>query len=184
MNTSVINDRRIIVSGLSLLLGLGWCLGAEPQQTAPRVAAPASATTSSTRASPKLEAANRHYRQYCATCHDTDFSGNAWRDQGRDIPDFTNGLWHENRLDAKLVVSILEGKGTRMPSFGQRLSQEEARDLVSLIRQANPAQPESAKSAPSDFESRFGALCEEMEALKKQYRELDNKPPKPGSPSR
>jgi mono/diheme cytochrome c family protein len=174
--------RGYVLLCLCLLLGLGWCIGAEaPPPTALNAAKPASGSTSD-RPSPKVEATLRQYRRLCATCHDTDFSGAVSRDKGRDVPDFTDGLWHAHRSDAKLVVSILEGKGTRMPSFGQRLSETEARDLVSLIRQASTAEAESAKAAPSDFESRFAALSEEMESLKRQYHELDKKPPKPEKP--
>jgi mono/diheme cytochrome c family protein len=115
----------------------------------------------------------------CASCHGTDFTGSVLREKGRDIPDFTDRQWHSHRTDAKLVVSILEGKGTRMPPFAQRLSEPEARALVSLIRQANATPLANAGAEPSDFETRFAELSREMETLKKQFHELDNKSPRP-----
>lgn len=180
MSNSMAATQRFIITGLCLLLVLRHCSGGE----APLPAVPKTGMTSAasnTRSSSQLEMARRLYRQLCASCHGNDFTGGRFRDAVPDIPDFTNSRWHSQRTDAKLVNSILEGKGTEMPSFGQRLNETEVRALVSLIRQANAAPPKNVKEAPVDsaFVNRFAALCEELEELKKQFHELDQKPPKP-----
>jgi hypothetical protein len=114
----------------------------------------------------------------CARCHDSDFSGSEWRQAGRRIPDFTSGPWHRDRTDAQLVASVLEGKGTHMPAFGHALTDEQAREMVALIRKVNPARPAAPGGGTSDFEIRYATLCEQLDALRKEYRELDKKPSK------
>jgi mono/diheme cytochrome c family protein len=136
-----------------------------------------------------MESANRQYRQLCARCHGDDFAGSEWRERGRRIPDFTSGPWHEGRSDVQLLVSILEGKGTSMPAFSGRLNEEQSRELVLLIRKANPAKtnptrPAASAAAPDDFAKRYAALCEEFEALRKQYQELERMSHKPENQGR
>jgi mono/diheme cytochrome c family protein len=166
--------RIFIISFLSLPLGLGWHLGAgggPGARSAARAAAPDGP-------SPALKSARRHYRQYCARCHGGDYTGRgAWR--GRGIPDFTSGPWHEGRTDVELVVSILEGKGTQMPAFTGQLNEEQARDLVLLIRRAKPARPTTPEAGPTDFTRRYASLYAELEELRKQYRELARTPRTP-----
>jgi mono/diheme cytochrome c family protein len=128
-----------------------------------------------------MESAARLYRQGCARCHGSDYTGSAWREAGRPIPDLTSGPWHEGRTDAQLLVSILEGKGTWMPAFSGQLSEEQARDLVLLIRRVNPTRPTASEAAPTDFTRRYAALLEELEELRKQYRELASTSRKPGT---
>lgn len=91
--------------------------------------------TSSSRAdSEKIATAKMLYKMYCMKCHDTDGTGKAARPQLPEIPDFTNGGWQDKRSNAQLRVAILEGRGKVMPSFRDRISDQQAADLVSLIR--------------------------------------------------
>jgi hypothetical protein len=118
----------------------------------------------------------------CARCHGTDHTGSAWREHGREIPDFTSAAWHQGRSDAQLVVSILEGKGTRMPAFNDKVSTMRARALVRLIRTANPAAPAvrtAAGAGGTDFETRYAALQKEMDELRRQFRELSRTSSRP-----
>jgi hypothetical protein len=85
------------------------------------------------------------------------------------IPDFTAPGWHQRRTDSQLIVSVLEGKGTDMPPFRDKVAREQARDLVAFVRRFAPgttAQP--AAAAPDDFETRFRQLLEEFEGLRRQ----------------
>jgi mono/diheme cytochrome c family protein len=50
------------------------------------------------------------------------------------IPDFTSRAWQEQRGDAQLAVSILDGRGTLMPAYRDRISGEKVRDLVTYVR--------------------------------------------------
>jgi mono/diheme cytochrome c family protein len=165
--------KTAFVTALALAAALGCCaaIGARPEVSAAAAAAPAR----------KLEAARGRYRQLCARCHDGDFSGTEWRQAGRRIPDFTSGPWHEAHTDAQLVASILEGKGSRMPAFGHALTDDQARELVALIRQVNPARPAAQEPVPTDFAIRYATLRDQLEALRKEYHELDKKSTKPES---
>jgi hypothetical protein len=85
------------------------------------------------------------------------------------IPDFTVRPWHERRTDSQLIVSILEGKGTDMPSFRDKLPREQVRDLVAFLRGFAPGStPQPAAAPADDFEARFRQLMEEFEGLRRQ----------------
>jgi mono/diheme cytochrome c family protein/uncharacterized membrane protein len=69
----------------------------------------------------------------CARCHGADGTGQPRRARGGEIPNFTDAKWQATRTDDQLLASILDGKD-KMPSFRDRLSEEEARDLVAHVR--------------------------------------------------
>jgi hypothetical protein len=60
-----------------------------------------------------------------------------------------------------------------MPAFQGRLSDQEARDLVGLIRQFHPIRTAGAQAAPDDFARRYAQLRKELDELRKQFRELN-----------
>jgi hypothetical protein len=99
------------------------------------------------------------------------------------VPDFTRHAWHARHSDAQLVVSILEGKGSRMPAFHGKVSEGGAQDLVSLLRTFDPSyDPAAARQQPlgvEEFERRLRQLEAEMEELKKQFRDASAPPRKP-----
>ncbi len=96
-----------------------------------------------------------------------------------DIPDFTDAAWHGRRGEAKLLASILDGKGEDMPAFRRKLSEDQARELAALIRSFAPTKdkpaPERLK-APGGFEDEFRRLQKDLEELQREYRELTNTP--------
>jgi mono/diheme cytochrome c family protein len=109
----------------------------------------------------------------CTRCHGSDGTGSPARDQLGEMPNFTSHKWQTSRSDTQLFVSILDGKGSHMPSFRGKLSDKEAREMVSQIRALDPEKAESrSESAADDFETRFRELQKELEELKKQLREL------------
>jgi mono/diheme cytochrome c family protein len=123
-------------SGLCLFVGLGMgARGAMPRpgQSDPDVTPAAAARDK------QMAFAARYFRHHCATCHGEHFTGADARDLTPQIPDFTSGAWQKSRSDAQLLVSILEGKGKRMPPFHGRLDREKARALVAYVRQAAAA---------------------------------------------
>jgi mono/diheme cytochrome c family protein len=130
----------------------------------------------------RLRAARRVYDRRCSGCHDDDGKGGALRHTSPQIPDFTSRGWQVRRSDAQLVVSILEGKGTRMPAFHGKVSEDAAQDLVSLIRTFDPTyDPAAARRqpvSPEEFERRFRQLEAEMEELKKEFWEASDPPGK------
>jgi mono/diheme cytochrome c family protein len=121
----------------------------------------------------------------CARCHDEDGTGRSARERLAEVPDFSNHRWQASRTDAQLLVSILDGKGKHMPAYRGKLSEKEARDMVAQVRDLDPAQAvrqvdaTPAAATADEFERRFKELQEELEDLKKRFRELSAAPRKP-----
>lgn len=112
---------------------------------------------------------SRLFQRSCAMCHGSDGRGSGVRATMPAIPDFTARAWHQRRTDPQLVVSILEGKGTDMPSFRDKVAREQARDLVAFLRRFAPGTPpQSAGAAPDDFDTRFRLLMEEFHSVRRQ----------------
>jgi mono/diheme cytochrome c family protein len=141
-----------------------WSLsgGGEPR-TNGGAPAPAMAVT---------KVAHQLYSQRCQRCHEADGKGN-----GTNVPDFTSVRWQRSRSDHQFLVSILDGKKT-MPGFRGKISDEQARELVALVRtfaNGGPSQP--------DFAGRFRELEDELAKLQKQFQNLSktnsNGPDKP-----
>jgi mono/diheme cytochrome c family protein len=154
--------------GLWLFVGLGTgARGAKPRpgQSEPRVT-PALASRDE-----QMAFAARFFRGHCAKCHGGDFTGAESRDSTPEIPDFTSGAWQKSRSDAQLLVSILNGKGKRMPPQHGRLDRDEARAMVAFIRQVGHARP-APTTAADDFERRFAELQQQLDELREQYRRL------------
>jgi uncharacterized membrane protein/mono/diheme cytochrome c family protein len=130
--------------------------------------------------------ASQLFRQLCVKCHGADGSGSQARGLQPEIPDFTAASWHARRSDAQLQVSILEGKGQDMPSFGGKLNEDQARSLVTHVRAFAPAKPGRKKQqepiSPAAFEEEFGRLQMEMDRLKAEAA-ADKERSKPPVPS-
>jgi mono/diheme cytochrome c family protein len=117
------------------------------------------------------------YGKYCQKCHGADGGGEVGRKLFPEIPDFTKRLWQKNRTDARLLVSILDGKGAGMPSFREKVSEQEAEALIVHLRgiaaPSGKGHKETQKDAdPFDFEEKFRRLYEELDQLQRQFREL------------
>jgi cytochrome c oxidase cbb3-type subunit 3 len=82
----------------------------------------------------KLAACMESYRKLCQVCHGADGRGTPMKQAMPAIPDFTNATWQEGRTNPELLISITDGKGAQMPAFSDRLNNDQAHDLVSLIR--------------------------------------------------
>ncbi len=168
---------------LSILAGMGWhsftiaWISARPSSSA--AAPPASAPAAGGMAN-----ASARYQRFCARCHGDDQSGKPWRDRGRQIPDFTSTAWQESRKDARLLASILEGKGTNMPAFAGKVTEAEARDLVLLIRARNSTRPRVKMTTLVELIASFAELERELEKMQKQFRDLHNSGQKPRKPER
>jgi mono/diheme cytochrome c family protein len=112
------------------------------------------------------------FRRFCARCHGADGKGTRARETSADIPDFTFERWHERRRDAELLVSVLDGKGTDMPSFRGKVTREQVRSLIVLIRGFSPMLSRPASMAPREFDARFQQLLDEFESLRRQSRAM------------
>jgi len=115
---------------------------------------------------------SRLFQRYCATCHGPDGKGTGSRELLPMIPDFTRREWHEGRSEPRLVVSVLDGKGARMPSFAGKLAREQARDMVAFIRSFAPTGARPAFTSRDEFEARLRELNLEFENLQRQIQAL------------
>ena len=94
------------------------------------------------------------------------------------IPNFFDGAWQESVSNAQLTVGILDGKGTLMPAFRQRVSDDQAADLTAYVRAFGPAATPLTEAPQSDFEERFAEVQAHWRELQKQLQELSKSPPK------
>jgi hypothetical protein len=96
------------------------------------------------------------------------------------IPDFTSRDWQTSRSSTQLASSILEGKGTFMPTWNAKLTPQQARDLVLYVRSfGGPATlaAETEGDAPSalslvEFDNRVRSLRQQFEEIGKQLQTL------------
>lgn len=123
--------------------------------------------------------ATGHYRQYCLICHGADGRGAEMKASMPVIPDFSSRAWQEGVSSPQLVVGILDGKGTLMPAFRGRVSDEQAQDLAAYVRAFGPARAAPPEAATSDFEQRYRELQEQWNELQRQLQELSKPPRKP-----
>jgi ubiquinol-cytochrome c reductase cytochrome b subunit len=110
------------------------------------------------------------YRQYCLSCHSADGRGFEMKGAMPAIPDFANRSWQQAADDSRLAAGILDGKGTLMPAFRGRITDEGAQDLVAYVRAFGPARGVTPARPPaSDFEVRFRELQEQWNELHRQF---------------
>lgn len=119
------------------------------------------------------------YRQYCLICHGGDGRGAEMKASMPAIPDFTSHTWQEEVTNAELAVGILDGKGTLMPAFRGRVSDEQAQDLAAYVRAFGPVRPTPPRAPANDFEQRYRELQEQWNELQRRLQELSKPPQKP-----
>jgi mono/diheme cytochrome c family protein len=124
------------------------------------------------------------FTQYCSHCHGTDGTGAKVRGELGRIPDFTSASWQSKRTDKALKTSIAEGKGSRMPAFGEQFSENEIDSLVATIRgyasktKRGQAKREMPIAATTDsFATQFQDLENQLEDLRKQFWALSSQKP-------
>ncbi len=168
-----------------LLAHLVWVFRGEirqppaPGHDRPALAEPDERPVEATRErAARTRTASGLYRQFCLRCHGTEGSGGEVRGTMPSIPDFTSPSWQKSATVHRMTVSILDGKGTRMPSFEGRVTDQEARELAVFVQTFGPkALPEMTK--PDEFDRRFRELEEQWKGLQKQFQELSPQPKKP-----
>jgi len=124
---------------------------------------------SSAESAPNLSHGETIYRTYCATCHGATGTGDVIRQNMPAIPDFTNPAWHASHSDARVQVSVLDGRGTLMPSFRGRVSDSELKNLVGYLRRFGDR---GADRPSDDFAKQFQELQSQFRELEKQRSRL------------
>jgi mono/diheme cytochrome c family protein len=175
----------IMPTGNPLVIGIAVSILAELVLAGKDVAGPA-VDENSRPADVSNSAPKRLFERNCSSCHGKDGSGARARTGASVIPDFTNASWHAKRSDKALKTSISEGKGTRMPSFGELFTENEIEGLITVIRKFAPEakQPRSQREKSTatesdDFIRRFLDLQKQMDDLNRQLRDLPSRKPPP-----
>jgi ubiquinol-cytochrome c reductase cytochrome b subunit len=131
-----------------------------------------SATSPSAETAARLRAATVLYRQYCLICHGADGQGSQMKASMPTIRDFTNTAWQTEASNQQIMVSILDGRGTLMPAFRGRVTEDQVQSLVAYVRAFGPVQPPRAEMPADDFENRFWELQRQWTELEKQLQEI------------
>src|SRR5271157_4845444 len=119
-----------------------------PQVFAPaplRAQAGPSRSLQSAPAAPEMRDVSGLFRQICMKCHGADGTGSPARSLLSEIPDFTIASWQEQRADAQLMASILDGKGSDMPPQRGKIGEEQVRSLVAYVRAFAPTTRKSGQ---------------------------------------
>jgi mono/diheme cytochrome c family protein len=74
------------------------------------------------------------YHRLCQRCHGTDGKGESEGMGKNSPPDYTDREWHRERSDVHLTKIIWKGKGTVMPAFCDKLTDQETDELIEYIR--------------------------------------------------
>jgi len=121
----------------------------------------------------KLKISGELFRMNCAVCHGPDGKGVAQvRIAMAALPDFTSRAFQSSRDSAQLSISILDGKGTLMPPWRSKLTPDQARDLVSYVRNFGPADLLANEAAPSEFGNRYRSLKKQWDDLERQLSSI------------
>ena len=123
----------------------------------------------------------RTLRAVLRPCHGEDGRSGPVRSDVPSAPDFTSVDWHRRRSDQQLKISILEGRGSRMPAFHGKLGDDQVGDIVAFLRSFAPDASDSRSVAQAElelasFDERFRGLQGRLDELRKQYYELDKAP--------
>ncbi len=80
--------------------------------------------------------ASQTYRRYCVSCHGLDGTAKTSKGKYSHARDLTDAEWQGDVSDERIFNSIMNGRNTRgnMPSFANKLSQQEVDSLVSFVR--------------------------------------------------
>jgi len=84
-------------------------------------------------AGPQTEAADGTalYKKRCSMCHGAEGKGFS----ANKTPDFTSADWQKAHTDEVITAVIKDGKkGTPMPAFGSKLSEDEVKAVVGHLR--------------------------------------------------
>jgi mono/diheme cytochrome c family protein/uncharacterized membrane protein len=169
---------RSVLAGLLFLLG-GWQFGA-PKTVHAQIDSLRSQKGSASRpeTATGTQQVRELFRQNCLKCHGVDGTGSQASGSQSKVPNFTDSSWQAGRTDAQLLASILDGKGRQMPSFRGKISEDQVRDLAAHVRSFAPTKDkprpdkQETPASPSSFEEEFRRLQEEMDELKRQFREM------------
>jgi mono/diheme cytochrome c family protein len=139
------------------------------------VHAPADLAQVALRSEEQWSEARRIYRINCRCCHGNTDGTAAKRKRFDNLPNFSSPNWHTRRSNEQLLSSILDGKGSSMPSFRDRLSDYQVHALVLFIRSLNENPSQAGQRNRHNFNERFQELQKEFERLRREFNELSER---------
>ena len=74
------------------------------------------------------------FKSKCATCHGKDGRAKTFKAKFNGARNLTEASWQASVTDERIFNSISNGRGKKMPAFGEKLSQAEIESLVALVR--------------------------------------------------
>jgi mono/diheme cytochrome c family protein len=113
------------------------------------------------------------FQKYCLVCHGRDGTGNENRIMLPPIPNFRDPPWQKSKNDAELLTSILDGKGTLMPSNAERITRDQAKLVLAYVRAFDPGRVvEAAPTTEDPFQKKMRLLQWQFNQLEKQLKQL------------
>jgi len=87
-------------------------------------------------ATSNARSASQLYAKYCVSCHGQNGKSQTPKGKSNHARDLTDAKWQDDVSDERIYNSIMSGRKVRgeMPSFSNKLSNEEADALVGLVR--------------------------------------------------
>jgi len=87
-------------------------------------------------ATPPARTAAQIYSRYCSGCHGRDGSSQTQKGKYSHARDMTDAKWQDDVTDERIYNSIMNGRNVRgnMPGFKDKINQQEAESLVTLVR--------------------------------------------------
>ena len=111
----------LIVVGLFVVVWLG---GSKPASSAMRSDNSAQGTRS----------AAAIYKSMCASCHGKDGRAKTFKAKFNSARNLTDASWQERVTNERIFNSIMNGRGSKMPAYGKKLSEAEIESLVAHVR--------------------------------------------------
>lgn len=94
----------------------------------------ASSTTQNADSSQTVRDAASLFKSKCATCHGKDGRAKTFKAKFNGARNLTDASWQESVTDERIFNSISNGRGKKMPAFGEKFSQAEIEALVRFVR--------------------------------------------------
>ena len=74
------------------------------------------------------------FKRACATCHGRDGRARTFKAKFNGARNLADAQWQESVTDERIFNSISNGRGKKMPAFGNKFSQAEIESLVAHVR--------------------------------------------------
>ena len=74
------------------------------------------------------------FKSKCATCHGKDGRAKTFKAKLNRARNLTDASWQERVTDERIFNAIANGRGSKMPAYGEKLSDAQIESLVAHVR--------------------------------------------------